>query len=308
MKKLMILLCSFAAGVAMADEYGDLLPKAARDWTRQFLESQNRPSALADKNVYIVTNDVVFTGESGESALRVAENASVCILICEGASLACHGGDGLPASAGGDGVVPAFSNETVTVYEYGAWDFTYQMPRFALAAAGDGGAGGQGGGAGIRVSLAERLDGLVSLRVQRGQAGYDIPFHRGALGAAEGLLQIENRLLLGGEVVLDVFVDCKGDAAALGVTVVLKMIFLSHLDAFLAVDVVDCCENCIDRLACVDLMAEIRMVICYADAVSFIVRTDDESVFESFCQCVGSVVGRALDVGADGGMVVKHDE
>ena len=91
MKKLMILLCSFAAGVAMAEEYGDLLPEAVQDWPRQFLEAQNRPSALADENVYIVTNDVVFTGEAGESALRVAENASVCILICEGASLACHG-------------------------------------------------------------------------------------------------------------------------------------------------------------------------------------------------------------------------
>ena len=58
MKKLMMLLCSFAAGVAMAEEYGDLLPETARDWPRQFLESQNRPSVLADENVYIVTNGV----------------------------------------------------------------------------------------------------------------------------------------------------------------------------------------------------------------------------------------------------------
>ena len=56
MKKLMMLLCAFAAGVVMADEYDDLLPEAARDWPRQFLESQNRPSALTDHNVYIVTN------------------------------------------------------------------------------------------------------------------------------------------------------------------------------------------------------------------------------------------------------------
>ena len=136
MKKLLMLLCAFAAGAVMADEYDDLLPETAQGWPRQFLESQNRPSVLADENVYIVTNDVVFTGEAGESALRVAENASVCILICEGASLTCHGGDGLPASSGGDGVVPAFSNETVAVSEAGSWDFSYQMPRFALAVAG----------------------------------------------------------------------------------------------------------------------------------------------------------------------------
>ena len=49
----------------MADEYDDLLPETARDWPRQFLESQNRPSVLADEDVYIVTNDVVFTGGGG---------------------------------------------------------------------------------------------------------------------------------------------------------------------------------------------------------------------------------------------------
>ena len=166
MKKLMVLLCSFAAGVEMAEEYGDLLPEAVQDWPRQFLEAQSRPSALADENVYIVTNDVAFSGEAGESALRVAENASVCILICEGASLTCHGGDGLPASSGGDGVVPAFSNETVTVYKAGSWDFSYQMPRFALAVAGEGGAGGQGGGAGIEVPFGSTLEICGSGRLE----------------------------------------------------------------------------------------------------------------------------------------------
>ena len=84
MKKLMMLLCAFAAGVAMADGYDDLLPETAQDWPQHFLESQNRPSVLADENVYIVTNDVVFTGEAGESALRVAENATTNVTVTGG--------------------------------------------------------------------------------------------------------------------------------------------------------------------------------------------------------------------------------
>ena len=51
MKKLLMLLCAFAAGVAMAEGYGDLLPEAVQDWPRQFLEAQSRPSVLADENV-----------------------------------------------------------------------------------------------------------------------------------------------------------------------------------------------------------------------------------------------------------------
>ena len=68
----------------MAEEYGDLLPEAARDWPWQFLESQNHPSALADHNVYIVTNDVVFPGLSGfPQEVQQEETPAVQLVVVE---------------------------------------------------------------------------------------------------------------------------------------------------------------------------------------------------------------------------------
>ena len=52
LKQLLLVMVAFAAGVASADEYGDLLPEVAQVWPRQFLETQNRPSTLADETVY----------------------------------------------------------------------------------------------------------------------------------------------------------------------------------------------------------------------------------------------------------------
>ena len=95
MRRACILLCValLARFAAVADQYDVLLPEAARDWPRQFLDSRSGPDALADGNVYVVTNDVSYSGGPGESALRVAEGVSVCVLICEGrrSVLPCRG-------------------------------------------------------------------------------------------------------------------------------------------------------------------------------------------------------------------------
>ena len=59
---------------AVADQYDALLPEAARNWPRQFLDSQSWPVALAGGNVYIVTNDVTFIGgfvPEGEEVVAV---------------------------------------------------------------------------------------------------------------------------------------------------------------------------------------------------------------------------------------------
>lgn len=111
MRRACLLVCvALLALGAVADQYDALLPERARQWPRQFLDSLSEPDALAGGNVYIVTNDVSYAGGPGESALRVAEGASVCVLICEGASLTCRGVDGRAAAVGGAGIeVPSGS-------------------------------------------------------------------------------------------------------------------------------------------------------------------------------------------------------
>ena len=94
MRRACLLVCvALLAMGAVADQYDALLPERARQWPWQFLDSQSRPDALADGNVYVVTNDVSYVGAPGESALRVAEGASVCVLICDGrrSVLPCRG-------------------------------------------------------------------------------------------------------------------------------------------------------------------------------------------------------------------------
>ena len=194
-----------AVQVGAADLHS-VLTGTERDYKIVYLDGQTfggAPRVLEDRCVYVVTNNVDFTGKSGkdrtdgsiagESGLSVAPNATNYIYIAADATLTCTGGDGRDAGAGG--VAPAPGYDKVPAKDEGVERNTYPFDATRLSA-GAAGTGAGGGGAGILVpstsSLAVFGPGkLVATGGKGGNAAVGGQGSRGLYSAATWYLSYE---------------------------------------------------------------------------------------------------------------------
>ena len=154
-----------AVQVCAADLHSILKKGEEQDYTIVYLDGQtfgSNPRVLSDGHVYVVTNDVSFTGKdgsdrsiTGESGLTVADKeATVYIYIADGAKLTCTGGNGRNAETGGTAPAPGYVARRAT--DEGVERNTYPFDGGRLSAGGGGACAG-GGGAGILVPESSKL-------------------------------------------------------------------------------------------------------------------------------------------------------
>ena len=192
----MALALTAAVQVCAADLHSILKKGEEQDYTIVYLDGQtfgSNPRVLADGHVYVVTNNVSFTGKdgtdgsiTGESGLAVAEEATVYIYIADGAKLTCTGGNGRNAETGGTAPAPGYVANRAT--DEGVERNTYRFDGGRLSAGGGGACAG-GGGAGILVPGSSKLavfgpGQLVATGGKGGNAAYGGQGSKGLYSAA----------------------------------------------------------------------------------------------------------------------------
>ncbi len=114
--------------------------------------------------IYYVDHDITITGSSGTSALTIIEGANVTLVIDEGVTLTCIGGDAVWGVGGSDGTAGAGIRlpygSTLTVYGSGS-----------IVATGGSGYDGTNGSKGTNGKVSSKVPGNILQKIVYGPAG-----------------------------------------------------------------------------------------------------------------------------------------